>query len=325
MYPGYSPADHIYGKAAEEYGKNASIMKQNGEELPRPENMEYHIGQGKGIKRRGSFDHGSPPKMLKGQHSGEGVSSDAAGTNNGDSNGATDDGGDIVMSDAGDVAKGNSLPNDAAGTSPSSDNPFFIIDTKPTPVKFGDFASTSAPGGKGESKNGRKDSSGSVAGDKHRTKDKKDKKNKQKDEVPKPDVKSISEEKPTKKHKKKHEGELPAAPSELQDISAEVEARLQEKRDKKEREKNKKRKRESEGTGPSGSNGADTVGQDPSQPEMKTKKKKSKPSSEAQDLVNRTVDKKPKTDEGSVDTLETKQGPGKKSKRPRKNKKTGGS
>lgn len=51
MYPGYSPADHQYGKAAEEYGRAAAEAKAKGMEIKHTE-VDYEIGQAKGVKRR---------------------------------------------------------------------------------------------------------------------------------------------------------------------------------------------------------------------------------------------------------------------------------
>jgi len=44
MYPGYSPADHIYGEAASEFGKQMAELKKQGIELPKdPNGPEYDI------------------------------------------------------------------------------------------------------------------------------------------------------------------------------------------------------------------------------------------------------------------------------------------
>ena len=75
MYPGYSPADHIYGEAASEFGKQMAQLKKEGIELPKdPNGPEYDIAadkraaqsqideikkqreQGKGVKQSGSQD-----------------------------------------------------------------------------------------------------------------------------------------------------------------------------------------------------------------------------------------------------------------------------
>lgn len=48
MYPGYSPADHIYGEAAQEYGERAAELKRNGMDLKLdPQGPQYVVGQNK--------------------------------------------------------------------------------------------------------------------------------------------------------------------------------------------------------------------------------------------------------------------------------------
>jgi hypothetical protein len=46
MYPGYSPADHIYGEAAAEYGAMISEARSQGKEIKSdPNGIEYVVGQ----------------------------------------------------------------------------------------------------------------------------------------------------------------------------------------------------------------------------------------------------------------------------------------
>ena len=78
MYPGYSPADHEYGKAAEEYGKAAAEARARGIELKHPE-AEYEIGQAKGVKRK-TLAGIREAQAAKGKGSGSGSGS---GTNSG--------------------------------------------------------------------------------------------------------------------------------------------------------------------------------------------------------------------------------------------------
>jgi hypothetical protein len=48
MYPGYSPADHIYGEAASEFGKQMAELKKQGIELPKdPNGPEYDLAADK--------------------------------------------------------------------------------------------------------------------------------------------------------------------------------------------------------------------------------------------------------------------------------------
>ena len=102
----------------------------------------------------------------------------------------------------------------AKAPTPEGDNPFFVIDTKPTPVNLPGI--TTQPVKRSASP------PGSTEAKKH------------------------------KKAKKHHEGEMPksedAAKVEYEDISGEVDARMKEKEEKRRRkEEKKKRKRESRG------------------------------------------------------------------------------
>jgi len=46
MYPGYSPADHIYGEAAAEYGAVIAEARRQGKQIERnPDGVEYVVGQ----------------------------------------------------------------------------------------------------------------------------------------------------------------------------------------------------------------------------------------------------------------------------------------
>jgi hypothetical protein len=46
MYPGYSPADHIYGEAAAEYGAMIAEARRQGKEIKSdPNGIEYVVGQ----------------------------------------------------------------------------------------------------------------------------------------------------------------------------------------------------------------------------------------------------------------------------------------
>jgi hypothetical protein len=48
MYPGYSPADHIYGEAASEFGKQMAELKKQGIDLPKdPNGPEYDLAADK--------------------------------------------------------------------------------------------------------------------------------------------------------------------------------------------------------------------------------------------------------------------------------------
>src|SRR5256714_14704719 len=48
MYPGYSPADHVYGEAAAEYGATVAEARRQGKEIKSDSNgIEYVVGQSK--------------------------------------------------------------------------------------------------------------------------------------------------------------------------------------------------------------------------------------------------------------------------------------
>lgn len=194
MYPGYSPADHEYGKAAEEYGKAAAEARAKGVDVKHPD-AEYVVGQGKGVKRK------SLVEMREAQ-----AAKNQSGTASGSQHPTKQE------------LKEPSTTNGQASTekiqeaTPEGDNPYFIIDTKPTPVNIPGMSvkpfkrSASPPEG--------------------------------------------AEATVHKKAKKKHEGEMPKAEDiqevKTEDISERVEARMKEKGEKRKLKEKKKRKREPE-------------------------------------------------------------------------------
>ncbi|KAG7002432.1 hypothetical protein G7Y79_00027g061240 [Physcia stellaris] len=103
MYPGYSPADHVYGQAAMEYGSAAARAKAEGVELKPEVDIEYEIGQGKGIKRKRLAEM----RAQDGSGSASGSGTDVA-----------------------DGKKVKVVAEDANGEA----QPAFYIDTNPTPV-----------------------------------------------------------------------------------------------------------------------------------------------------------------------------------------------
>ena len=110
MYPGYSPADHIYGTAAMEYGSAAAKAKAQGIELKPHNDMEYEIGQGKGMKRKKLAEM----QALRGS---QGVH--ASGVNA------------INKTKESEVSQPKPAENAVNG-----DQPAFFIDTEPTPVNL---------------------------------------------------------------------------------------------------------------------------------------------------------------------------------------------
>lgn len=198
MYPGYSPADHEYGKAAEEFGRVAAEARAMGVEIKHPE-VEYKIGQAKGNKRR-TLAAMRRESAAKAQGSGSGSGSGSEGPT-------------VQVLEEKEKLLKKAKDEKAKAPTPEGDNPFFIIDTKPTPVNLPGI--TTQPVKRSASP------PGSTEAKKH------------------------------KKAEKHHEGELSksedAAKVEFEDISGEVDARMKEKEEKRKRKEEKKRKRESEG------------------------------------------------------------------------------
>ena len=274
MYPGYSPADHEYGKAAQEYGKAAAEARAIGIELKHPD-AEYEIGQGKGVKK----------KTLAGIRE---VLAAKAGTNSGGSGSGTGSGseGDIKQK-FNDHATTNGQASTQKNEEASSegDNPYFVIDTKPTPVKISELSSQPL----------KRSGSFSEGGD----------------------------AKKHKKAKKKHDGEIPKGEDtrevKTQDISEQVDERMKEKEKKRKKKEEKKRKRESEGepvvateeSQPAAEPSATAAdGEKP-----KKKKKKDKKSGE-ETLPDRTASKR-QVEDGDG---EAEDGEGKKKKKRKKSK-----
>lgn len=124
MYPGYSPADHDYGKAAEEYGAFAAAARAQGVDVKHPD-LDYEIGQGRGTKR----------KTLEGIREATHVKHGGPGSRGaGEAPGGPEP---IPM-----TPYALHLKNQANGKKPAEepvtngDNPFFVIDVEPTPVNL---------------------------------------------------------------------------------------------------------------------------------------------------------------------------------------------
>ncbi|KAL9634326.1 MAG: hypothetical protein Q9164_004158 [Protoblastenia rupestris] len=125
MYPGYSPADHEYGVAAEEFGRYATEARQKGEKIELP-GVEYEVGQAKGIKRKslaGMKEALAKKKEKEGSGSGSGSGSDAP-----------------VIKHAHEktTTNGEATETNLAGATSEAlgedDNPYFVVDTKPMKV-----------------------------------------------------------------------------------------------------------------------------------------------------------------------------------------------
>ena len=117
MYPGYSPADHVYGQAAMQYGTAATKAKAEGIELKPHPDLEYELGQGKGTKRTKLADIQATKGLQDNSVSGSASGADAPSATNGTKL-------ESEKSDAKDEEMG-----DAA-------QPSFYIDYNPTPINL---------------------------------------------------------------------------------------------------------------------------------------------------------------------------------------------
>ena len=278
MYPGYSPADHEYGKAAEEYGKAAAEARAKGIELKHPE-AEYVVGQAKGAKRKTLAEIQEAQVAKEGRTSGSGSGS---GTGSG-SEGSLEQ-----------KPKGDAITNGEASTEkvqepiPEGDNPYFIIDTKPTPVNIPEMSSQ-AP---------KRSASPQEA----------------------------VEVKKHKKSKKTHDGEMPQEedPQEVKtvDISEQVDARMKEKESKRKMKEEKKRKRASEGEHAATAEESQATAE-PSTVAVESErpKKKKIKKSEEEPLTDRTASKKRRREREGEGEEESGEGEKKKKKKEKKNKK----
>ena len=225
MYPGYSPADHEYGKAAMEYGKAVADARAIGVDFKPGMDIDYEIGQARGVKR----------KTLEGlrtardardaaEHEAMGTGDNAVPITNGKSKrrgvpeGSARKANDIAADEQSGGANTHQKPQD--------DDVVFSLDANPTPsnlAKTNGISHQEAP------------SSDEASADKV--------------------TEEPTKEEKSKKRKVEHDGSIPDPPQ-FEDISAEVDARLKEKEEKRkareekkaQKKPDKKRKRESEGS-----------------------------------------------------------------------------
>ena len=274
MYRGYSPADHEYGRAAEDYGNGAAEARAKDIEIKHLD-AEYDIGRAEGVKRRRTLAEIG------------GVDGVHAIGNSGGSSTSSGSGGPVGQ-DSREPAKtnGQASTEKVQEATPEGDNPFFVIDTNPTPVKM--------PETSFEPLKRSASFSEAVAAKKH------------------------------KKAKHKHNGEMLKGEDtrevKTEDISREVDARMKEKEERLKRKEQKKRKRESEGKPAAAAEELQPV-TEPSttaaEIERPKKKKKVKTSVE-EPLPDRTATKK-RLREAEI---QAENGEGKKRKERKKRKKT---
>ena len=256
MYPGYSPADHEYGKAAEEYGKAAAEARAQGIELKHPD-AEYQIGQAKGVKRK-TLAEIREEKAAKGKASDVGSGS---GTGSGSEElvkqktkrQATTNG----KSSTEKVQEAVDSVNAFTAAVSEGENPYFVVDTKPSPVNIPGLPLQPL---------------------------------KRSASPPEP-----VEAKKNKKAKKKHDGAMPkgedAPQVKTEDISEQVDARMREKEEKRKMKEKKKRKQDAD-DGPEQSHLAAEV-ELPMKKKKKSKKSREEPLPEVSASKKRKKSKEP--------------------------------
>lgn len=201
MYPGYSPADHEYGKAAEEFGAQWAAAKAQGVEFqPPPDGPHYEFSQARGVKR---------PTLAKIR-----AAKAARGEGSGSGTGSGSDAGPSGTISTGPQPSGQSEAAKSEDEKADDSNPYFVVDTKPTPVNLPGLSHQPA---------------------------------KRASEVDSPAEPAF---KSSKKVKTKHDEEISNPHEkrvEFEDITGEVDARMKGKEEKRKRKEEKqKRKRESE-------------------------------------------------------------------------------
>ena len=209
MYPGYSPADHQYGEAAQEFGSEWSAAKAKGMEFkPAPDGPDYQFGQAKGVKKR-TLAKIREAKAARGEGSGSGTGSGSG----------SDTGAPPAVSNGSAPSKVHSktkaVKEKAEDQSGDGNNPYFVIDVNPTPVII-PGVSVQPP---------KRSSEGQ----------------------PEPEMVDKKPKKPKRKHEGSLPGAAEKK-VEFEDISSEVDARLKEKEERRKRKEEKKRKRDSDGS-----------------------------------------------------------------------------
>lgn len=292
MYPGYSPADHEYGKAAEEFGHSAGKMKAQGLE-PEYGDLDYKIGQAKGALKkpktigeiREEREEMEKRKIREEMEEMEKRNAESAAESESCS-GFDNLAKRPKQTNAKTATNGQSSSvkepeTVTAGAQAGGDGEVFFIDTNPTPVN--------------------------LPGISHQ-----------------PPKRSVTPEptegKKNKKAKKQHDGDLPAGEG-FEDIEEEVDARLKEKEEKKTLKEKKKRKRVSDESNVAQIDVDASATTDPAKPTKKKKKTKSEDAVVAVPLPEEINSKKRGAEgEADVDGEGDGQKAKKKVKKPRKSK-----
>lgn len=178
MYPGYSPADHIYGEASQEFGSQvAEIRKKGMDWKPEGNGPEYVVGQSKVSERQQREQYQKQRSM----------SAQSETTLSGE-------------------------PAKQAEKDKSEDTPLWFVDPNPTPINVADKASK-----KGKRRVSFRDDD---------------------------EVNNHQETHKKKKTKSSDPDSKTPEPVEQDDISGEVESRLEKNEEKRKKKEDKKRKRE---------------------------------------------------------------------------------
>ncbi|KAI4290019.1 MAG: hypothetical protein L6R35_000710 [Caloplaca aegaea] len=132
MYPGYSPANHEYGKAAEEFGRYASAAKQKGIDL-KADGIDYKVGQSKGLGHM-------TLAQIRAANAGKGETASSASDVGTAAAAATAAPKTSKVSEK----KGEGESNTAAEETPTAGDPMFFMDPNPTPLHLSTAANSSA-------------------------------------------------------------------------------------------------------------------------------------------------------------------------------------
>lgn len=118
MYPGYSPADHEYGKAAQEYGLAVAAARNEGINFkPSEDGPDYSTSQARGAKRN----------TLAGMKAAKAAKEGPTGS-------WTGSGSDAYFARAALGGQGADMKSEAEAG--NGENQYFVIDTNPTPVNL---------------------------------------------------------------------------------------------------------------------------------------------------------------------------------------------
>ena len=114
----------MYGSAAMEAGKAAAAAKEQGVQWKPPADIDYQVGQGKGLKRKKLAEIRAAKRSQGGSRSGSGSGTETPAP--------------AVTGNSGEKKLASPKPAEskAAGAVTESTQPAFFIDTKPTPINL---------------------------------------------------------------------------------------------------------------------------------------------------------------------------------------------